>query len=187
MQRLNLNSDINVLLEAFESDREATLADIYRTYRSSFLSYSRRLSDDEELTIDCFQEAVISLYENLAIGKVTDQKSTVQTYLYAIGKHKILNAQKKKKTQLKLVMEQAESEEQQKEADEATFKKELIAKSFDQLGQKCRDILLKFYYQRYSVEAIMVSMNYKNENTVKAHKSRCLAQLREIVMNIKEI
>lgn len=187
MQRLNLNSDINVLVESFKNNRETTLADIYKTYRSSFLSYSRQLSNDEDLLIDCFQEAVISLYENLVIGKVTDKNSTVQTYLYAIGKHKILNAQKKKKTQLKLVVEQAESEDRQKEIDEDAFKKELISKSFDQLGEKCRDILLKFYYQRYSVEAIMINMNYKNENTVKAHKSRCLSQLREIVQNMKKV
>lgn len=187
MQRLNVDSDISELIQAFDDNREATLADIYKTYRASFLNYGKQLSNDEALNIDCFQDAVISLYENLTIGKVTNHNSTVKTYLYAIGKHKILNAQRQQRNQMKLVVEQVEVEEQQKEKEEHAFKKELISKAFDQMGEKCRDILLRFYYKRYSVEAIMIDMNYKNENTVKAHKSRCLSQLREIVKSIKEV
>jgi len=187
MKELNVNSDISALVQAFENNQEATLTAIYKTYRDSFLNYGSQLSDDKELTIDCFQDAVISLYENLTIGKVTDQNSTVKTYLYAIGKHKILNAQRKQRNQLKLLVEQAEIEEVQKDMEETAFKKELFSKAFDQIGLKCKDILMKFYYQRYSIEAIMLDMNYKNENTVKAHKSRCLSQLREIVRNIKEV
>jgi len=187
MQRLTVDSDINSLIEAFDSDREATLAAIYKTYRASFIHFGRQLTDDEDLMVDCFQDAVIGLYENLAIGKVTDQNSTIKTYLYAIGKHKIMNAQKKKNNQMKLVMKQAETEELYKEKENLDFQKAMISDAFDQLGEKCRNILLKFYYERYSIEAIMVNMDYKNENTVKAHKSRCLSQLREIVKSIKEI
>lgn len=187
MIKLGVTDDINDLLAAFDIDHDGTLSAVYTSFRSSFIQFGKRYSQDQELIVDSFQEAVISLYENLMSGNVTDQESSIKTYLYAIGKHKILNAQKKKNNQLKLIIEKNESEESQKEKDDADYQKALLSQAFDGLGERCRDVLIKFYYGRYSIDAIMIAMDYKNENTVKAHKSRCLAQLKEIVKNTKEI
>lgn len=182
-----MQSGINALIQSFEQDREGTLASIYKTYRSNFLNFSKNLTNDEEMTIDCFQEAVISLYENLTIGKITDQNSTIKTYLFAIGKNKILNAQKKKANQTKLALERTEVEEVQKQKEQLDFNKTLLNKGFDLLGQRCKEVLIRYYYHGYSIEAIMNDMNYKNENTVKAHKSRCLSQIRASLKNVKSL
>lgn len=182
-----MKSGINALIESFEQDREATLSSIYKTYRSNFLNFGRSLTNDDEMTIDCFQEAVISLYENLTIGKITDQNSTIKTYLFAIGKNKILNAQKKKINQAKLTLKQTENDEFQIQKEEVDFNRTLLKKGFDLLGDRCKEILIRYYYHGYSIEAIMNSMDYKNENTVKAHKSRCLSQIRASLQNIKSL
>ena len=56
-----------------------------------------------------------------------------------------------------------------------------IRYAINKLGGKCKELILLFYYKRYSIEAIMHQMGYKNENTVKAHKSRCMKSLEKIV------
>lgn len=186
-QKLDVTSDITSLLQSFESDPDGTLEQIYTTYRQSFMEFARTYSKDETLTIDCFQEAVISLYENLAIGRVTDQNTTVKTYLYAIGKYKLINAQRKKGVDLKINLHSIENVITDEAQDDNEHRQSIVDSAFEQLGQKCKEVLLKFYYHRYSIEAIMHAMSYKNENTVKAHKSRCLAKMKDIINNSKEI
>jgi DNA-directed RNA polymerase specialized sigma24 family protein len=56
-----------------------------------------------------------------------------------------------------------------------------LRNAMNQLSEGCRKVLVLFYYRRYTIEAIMHTLNYKNENTAKANKSRCLKKLREIM------
>ena len=60
-------------------------------------------------------------------------------------------------------------------------KEQKIVKALNSLGSKCQEIIRLFYYSNYSNEAIMHRMNYENENTVKAHKSRCIKKLRTLI------
>ena len=174
---------LNELIEAFHLDKEGVLNEVYILYRSEFLSYASNFCHDAEMRIDCFQEAVISLYENLVKRKINHDSSSVKTYLFAIGKNKILNELRKSKR-----MTQQDGDIPETAYEVETIHQErakvLLRLAFDKLGTKCQQILSKYYYHQYSIDAIMHDMNYKNENTVKAHKSRCVSQLREL-MNTK--
>lgn len=184
MKQIHLNTDITSLIDSFADNRDETLRAVYKNFRESFLSFSKNYVQDDELSIDCFQEAVISLYENLAIGRISDQDATVKTYLFALGKHKLLNRIKKEDHQRRLLQDQ-ELDTALELNDLREHNKHILAMAFDQLGQRCRQVLTKFYYNRYSIESIMIDMDYKNENTVKAHKSRCMNQLKRIIKNSK--
>ncbi len=184
LKKLILQTGLLDLVDAFERDADGVLAQVYTLYRQEYLIYSRSISENETLCVDSFQEAVIGLYENLKRDKIKEEKSTVKTYLFSIGKHKLLNAIKK---EMKHVYSEIDKEsfinvEDQKDSGRL---KEMISEKFDKLGQRCQDVLLRFYYHRYSINAIMLDMKFKNENTVKAHKSRCLAKLREAFNNDK--
>ncbi len=171
---LNTQSGLGALVQAFEEDQSQVVRSVYTLYRGDYISYARNLCDDVELVIDSFQDAVIALYENLVKKRISRDEASVKTYLFAIGKNKLLTRLKKEKSYHEIRIESN---------DGAEIPEELKASlhiAFDGLGEKCQQILSRYYYDRYSIEAIMYDMDYKNENTVKAHKSRCLAKLRAV-------
>ncbi len=186
MIKFDGHTRLKELLISFEKDSDLTISELYRVFRNEFLIFVERISKNQEVNLDCFQEAVISVYENLRNNKITQDKSTVKTYLFAIGKNNVLNAIKKKKD-LPLNEGAELIPEQGSRSEESSYRKTLLLSGMDQLGEKCKEILIKFYYDKYSIEAIKKEMSYKNENTVKAHKSRCLSQLRELLTNIKQL
>ena len=163
----------------FEENRESCIAAIYKRFRQPFTHFAKRYTNDEEVIVDCFQEAVIGLYENLANDRIPNIESMIKTYLFTIGRNKLLNAVSRYKkleniddhSMINIIDEQSETNS---EYDNR------LKLAFSDLGESCRELLIKFYYQRYSIGAIMIDMDYKNENTVKAHKSRCLKKLREL-------
>jgi RNA polymerase sigma-70 factor (ECF subfamily) len=59
-----------------------------------------------------------------------------------------------------------------------------LAEAFAGLSESCREVLTLFYYNHFSIDAIMPQMGYANENVTKSHKSRCLRKLKEIFKSI---
>ena len=57
----------------------------------------------------------------------------------------------------------------------------LVGKCFDQLGDPCHTLLDLFYYQKKSMEDITIELNYKNSDSAKNQKYKCLERLRKLV------
>lgn len=182
MIKLRELDKLDVLVESFERDRGQTIREVYRCYRKPFLRYARRYELEEATIIDCFQESVIALYQNLVSHKITRWDSTIKTYLFAIGKNKLLGAIRKNRKSEPIDGMPLQHQENSEPYQEY---RGLVQTAFARLSESCRDILVKFYYEKYSINAIMHEMDYKNENTVKAHKSRCLKKLRDAFKTIQ--
>ncbi len=181
---MNSQSRLGELVEAFEADRNSVLRSLYLLFRADFIVFSKKMCSDTELCLDSFQEAVISVYENLTQNKITRDDASIKTYLFAIGKNKLLTAMKKQHTVT--FTDKVAPGEQHDNSNPDTDLKVALQLAFDQLGDTCQEILKKFYFHRYAIESIMIDMQYKNENTVKAHKSRCISKLRKVMMqNLK--
>ena len=71
---------------------------------------------------------------------------------------------------------------QEMESHEPNLKQKLIAKHFKDLSPSCQKILNLFYYRGWSINEIVMGTEYKDENTVKSHKSRCLKGLKEKIV-----
>ena len=158
----------------------------YTEYRSDFIAYARKHSIPLEDIKDVYQDAVIALYENVRSGKLTKLTSSLKTYLFSIGRHLMLNRIRDRKKMSYLM----EDEIKKVNLEDLTFpdnelseKQELMLSSLKELNESCQELLHLFFYRRYSIEAIMHKMGYKNENTVKAHKSRCQKKLRELCLD----
>jgi RNA polymerase sigma-70 factor (ECF subfamily) len=55
----------------------------------------------------------------------------------------------------------------------------VVADLVEALGEPCKSILRYYYYKRFSMEAIAETMQYKNADTVKSQKVRCIKELQE--------
>jgi len=163
----------NKLVQQLKEGDQQVLKTIYLENKSIFINYLRRYDLDEETLNDIYQDAVVALYENARKGTIDNLKSTVSTYLIGIGKFMCLNKHKQKKREVFFENDEAmlSNEDYQEIALDhstgATEQQKLISKHFEQLGQKCKEILSLFYLESLTV--------------VKASKSRCLKTLKTLV------
>lgn len=80
------------------ADADKELRKIYTKYREEFLAWSintHKCTEDE--AIEVFQQTMIVFYENIIIGKLKVFTSKVKTYIFSIGKHKILELRREQK------------------------------------------------------------------------------------------
>ena len=158
-----MNRDENIL-EGLREAREETFIEIYRKYRDSFnLWIANYYSCDQHTSSDCFQDAVIILMNNAKSGKLIHLNSGLKTYLFSVGKNVLL-----KKYSLK--------------RNEIAF--EEITTGYDTQGLNDYDelfILKYYYYENLSMGKIAELMQYKNADTVKSQKLRCIKYLEDLL------
>jgi len=149
-------------------------------HREAFLHFGLRYSKSREDVLDIFQDAVVALHQGFVTEQTELTQGSVKTYLFAIGKHKLF-ARLREKQKMHLAPENDEEMDWQTDFGEQTLTNEqqLLATHFAKLGESCRHILKLFYYRGLSVKEIVELTHYKDENTVKSQKSRCLKSLTE--------
>ena len=186
---MNRSKD-DILLEELKKGNDKAFKQVYQDNRNKFLSFAKKYGLEQQDLLDIYQDSYITLFENVVEGKLVKLSSTLSTYLISIGKYKILDRLRKNKQHvnselvLKLTKQKDEYLESfDLETEELTPEEVLLEKYFDQLGEKCKNILILFYYKKYSIREIMKAGKYNSENVVKSQKSRCLKTLKQLFNN----
>ena len=170
------------IINQLRSGDEQALARIYESYRNEFISWLiNRYKCDVEQARDHYQFAVLKLYENVISGKLSELNSTLKTYLFAIGKNKVLES---KKTATRFVDDSLVTLKQEDEIEDLKEKENkliTIEKCLEKLGDPCQSLLKQFYFYKKSMDEIATSFNYNNRDTAKNLKFKCLQRLRKLV------
>jgi RNA polymerase sigma factor (sigma-70 family) len=114
-------------------------------------------------------------------GKLSEVKSSIKTYLFAIGKNKVFEGYRRQARTRTVNTPVPDCEEPA--GDEPEYNERLLELSkvcLTKLGDPCRQILESYYYHRKSMQAIATGLGYKNEQTAKNQKYKCLLRLREM-------
>jgi len=171
---------VKELSEQLAKGDERGFRDLYTRLRPGFFSFAKSFGCSREEIEEAYNDTFVALHDNIISQKVVIIQGTMKAYVYGIGKY-MLYAQKR--SQGKSVAALAESilpaGFTAPEREDQSL--EHVRAAMDHLGDKCREVLQLYYYKRFSIEAIQHTLGYKNENTVKAHKSRCMKQLRQII------
>ncbi len=179
-----MNKDKNIL-ENLREAREEFFIEIYRKYRDSFNSWTAKYySCDEHTASDCFQDAVIVLMNNAKSGKLKQLDSGLKTYLFSVGKKVLLKKYSLRRNEIAFEEITAGNGAQDLYDYEELFdyKNELIDKVAElvvNMKEPCKSILKHYYYESLSMEQIAEVMNYKNADTVKSQKLRCIKYLED--------
>lgn len=171
---------IQTLKSELTSGNMKQLNTYYTDYQQDFYQFARKYTSNEELIQDTYQDMFVIFYENVLSGKLKELSSTLKTYLFSIGKYNLFNRIKKSAKE-EVLGEYDQIEESHlllEQEEELQARKAELEKALEQVGKKCQQILKLFYYQKASIKEIMQQLDYKNENTVKAHKSRCMKTLK---------
>jgi RNA polymerase sigma factor (sigma-70 family) len=123
---------------------------------------------------DIFQDALVILYKKAQQpGFVLT--APLQTYLVAVAKNCWLQElRRRKKLPAGELLQEVEDEPP---AEEPGFAHATVA--FNLLGEKCRLLLLLFYYKQKSFKEIARALSFSDERVAKNQKYRCLEKAKE--------
>jgi len=134
---------------------------------------------------DIFQEAVSVAWLNLKSGKFSGDAEQFNAYVRQICKYKWMNVLRSSgraklvlKEDLSLVEGLIDDRESLDEQQEQTRR---LQASFASIGEKCRELLGRFYFRRQSLAKIAYKMN-NTEESIKTIKYRCMMRLRKIYL-----
>ncbi|MEO7312470.1 MAG: sigma-70 family RNA polymerase sigma factor [Chitinophagaceae bacterium] len=155
-------------------------------YQSEFYKteqYVLKNSGTAEQAKDTYQEAFIAVWRNLQLGRFTPKNETALAgYLYQVAKNKwidyLRSGYHKNTVNTSEMVKEDELVEALPEAQSDFL--DQVKKGFNELGDNCKEVLVRFYYKNETMKAIAAAMNW-TEATARNNKYRCLEKLRAFV------
>ena len=174
-------SESSLILRLRKGDSKA-LEEVYARFRTSFLAWITNTHKcTKEEALDIYQYTILSFYENVVEGSFENMNDAgIKTYLYSIGKNKLLaDSRRNSKISYQEELEEEELfEDLEEEGPEKGIRIEKIKKIVAELGHPCSEILKLFYFNNLTNDEIAEVMGYKNGNTVKNLKYKCLQRIK---------
>jgi RNA polymerase sigma factor (sigma-70 family) len=174
------------IINSLKNHDMSALQYIYQEYRKEFIRWAAYKHNIELIGAeDVFSDSVIDLYLNVVQEKYKkSENTTLKSYLFEIGKNKILNIIAKKRvseTHLKnIAYRQGNSNNPVMESE---IKRELAERTKELMGLldlKCQKILTLFYFHSLSMDEIAQQMEFKNEDVAKNKKAKCFKRIQQL-------
>ena len=181
----------NGVLEKIRQGDRKFLQELYDQHREAFVVWaSKHYQCGEETSAEVYQQSFINLYYNVRDQKLTDLKSSIKTYLFAIGKN-LLRDQFKITQRRQEILEVAVDTD---EVDHSIFHryeqanmKEVVRQLLSKIGEPCKTVLDLFYFRGYAMDAIADHMQYKSHQIAAKRKFICLRQMRSLLVEAQEL
>lgn len=161
------------------------LSIVYESFRAEFIHWIMRLQRcGNEDARELYQASVLILYDNVMAGKLDSLRSSLKTYLFGIGKNLVWQRYRTNHRQqvvgaeFYLVNYLLVDGDSQLAND---INLEIVSHSYQQLGGPCHELLGHYYFGRKNMEEIAGLMGYKNPDTAKNQKYKCMERLRKMV------
>ena len=167
-------------VEKIRMESDTALKEVYQTHRNDITHLlMRRYQLSIAESKDLFQSAIIVLYENVVSGKVQRQNTSAGGYLRGIALNMASKYHRDHLSKWRLI-DWALMGDLGDQETETLDEEELghLERALLRLGERCREILVAFYYERRSMQEIAVQQSYANVNKVKSKKYQCLQKLR---------
>ena len=170
-----------LLIDKIKQLDNNVLRDVYMQQKKHFMAFFLKYNIAVDDILDIYQDSIVAFCENVRKGKLDDIKSTISTYIIAIGKYKVYAFLKKENKEISLDLHTEISDSLRvEEINEDDERITILQRAFKELGEKCREILTMFYYESKKLDEIQERMQYENKDVLKSQKSRCLKRLKEL-------
>ncbi len=167
------------LKKRFQENDPDALRDVYVAYKEELLNWLIRYNLNLEDRLDIYQDAIIELQHKLVTRKMTLESASVKTYLFGICKFMAIRHHKAKRVERVADIDEEVAEIEV--CEEVSENSKQLANSFKKLGTACQELISMFYYRGLTIKEMVELSDYKDENTVKSAKSRCMKKLKELV------
>lgn len=165
------------------ADGEAEFERLYKSFRKEFIIWAInkfKCSIDEASEV--YHQSMIILYEKIISEKKTEITTKMKTFVFSIGKNKMREVMRKKNSLAAKNYDYYTDTTLFYGSDEPDYENELtgVEKSLEQLGEPCKTILVQFYYHKKSITDIAQKLTYKNAESLKTQKYKCIQRLKRI-------
>ena len=169
-------------IERIKSDPDKTLTILYKDLKNDAIQWIKKeFSLQSEDADEIFQTSIVLLYDNVVSGKLTLLTSHIKTYIFSIIKNKIIQLNRAKNRissyNATEIMLGVIDEEYQEIAQEDLIK---ANSALIKLGEPCKSLLELSYYQQMKLDDITLLLGYKNNDTTKNLKYKCMKRLQKI-------
>ncbi|MDO7873263.1 sigma-70 family RNA polymerase sigma factor [Hymenobacter sp. ASUV-10] len=167
------------LRQALLADRTRTLTQLYARAFPAVQRLVRRQGGSAEDAQDVFQDALVVLVEQAVAGTLM-LTASAGTYVVGVSRH-LWQHELRRRARLPhqplpddpgLLLAEAPA------AEEPVF---AVLDYVQQLGEKCREVLLAFYYFQQPLTQIAARHGYRSVRSATVQKFKCLERLREKV------
>ena len=170
-------------IQYIKTSENQALKEIYKQHRRACMSWLQgtfHVSVDDAKEI--FQSSVIALYDNVISGRLVELEGSLKTYLYGIARNKYREFRRES---TKKVDKDKLSRQSNSKGIEEKIILELRINHVDavlqSMGNPCKKLLQLYYYKRKSMSEISDRMGYKNSDTVKNQKYKCIKRLQKLI------
>jgi RNA polymerase sigma factor (sigma-70 family) len=168
--------------QALLTNREKTLEYLYARTYPVVLHYVKERHGREEDAKDVLQDAMILFFEKVVHDRLV-LTAAPATYLVAICKNLWRQEREKRSRQVPLAIGYDLPAGETPEPETAQSA-DGLAEYVKRLGEKCQDILVRFYYFGQRLEQIAADHGYRNIRTATVQKFKCLERLRKAVSHL---
>lgn len=173
------------LINLIKNDDPRGMSTVYETFRSEFVHWIMRLQRcGNEDAREFYQASIIILYDNAKAGKLDALRSSLKTYLFGIGKNLVWQRYRTNHREQVVGAEFYIKNYLYEDVDSQAAEEinlEIISHNYNQLGEPCYELLGYYYFGRKAMEEIATLMGYKNPETAKNQKYKCMERLRKMV------
>ncbi len=180
---------METLEEMLSAKPDEVLKSVYVANYAWLEQYICTNSGNAEDAQDIFQESISAAWLNLKEGRFSGNGQQFNAYVRQICKFKWLNELKSATRNRIMYAEDMAAydtvDDGAGQLEEQLEQLQRLHRNFRLLGEKCQEVLSRFYYERQSLADIAAAM-HQTEESMKTTKYRCMVQLRKLYLEQTE-
>ncbi len=161
------------------------LVEIRNRHQKAFVRFiESRYQFRQDQIEDAFTDALIVLLNNVQYGKLGEKlSSSLKTYLFSVGRFLLLQEHRKRKEFIFDNLDHyfPEGSVDPYTDDESSLELDQLKASFKKLSPPCQELLRKYYYQGYSYEEIVESLDYASIESARSQRYNCMQTLKKLI------
>ncbi len=164
-------------------DKKA-LAKVYEQNRDSVINWiTHKHSCSLEEAKDIYQDAIVIFYHNAAKGKISSINFSISSYLHEVVRRQFLNKLKKESRVQRGFIDLLRSSDDSDAENQQVFERklELVHRALQELSEACKQLIKLKYFANLDMQTICDQLGYKNPETAKNLKYKCMRILRRKV------
>ncbi len=181
------NKDLEII-DAIKTGKNGIVLDhLYKTALPNIVRFIMRNNGDKEEAKDIFQDAVVTLYSTVKLGKY-DSTKQINGFLYFVARNLWINRVKKKSKQVAIVDTESYF------STETAFvymveeeKRKAVEGLMEKIGSPCKELFKYVLYDKLSMKEVAQKMGYSGETVAKATHYQCKRKLAVYIFENKHL